>query len=275
MAGQRRLYRSTRLDRTMPSAPKPSRSTVPDFFRGVGILGSGLKLWATSPKLMLIGALPALLVGIVYVAVIVVFAINLDALLTAITGFTDSWTEPWRTGTQIVIGIAAVGLTVVILIYTFVAVTLAVGDPFYERIWRATEKRLGNPPAEVDESAWKSLRRGIGNGLRLFGVTVIVSIGLFALGFIPVVGQTAVPVLGAIVGGWFLAVELTGFAFDGRGRTLRERRSILRGSRSMTLGFGVVTYLLFLVPLGAVIVMPAAVAGATMLSRRALDRAAD
>jgi CysZ protein len=258
----------------MTSVAKPARTPVPDFFRGIGILGSGLKLWATSPRLMLIGALPALLVGIVYLAAIVVLAINIDSLLNALTAFADNWTEPWRTGTQIIVGIATVGLTVVILIYSFVAVTLAVGDPFYERIWRATEKRLGDAPGEVDESMWKSLRRGIGNGLRLFVVTALVSIGLFALGFIPVVGQTAVPVLGATVGGWFLAVELTGFAFDARGRTLAERRRILRGSRSMTLGFGMVTYLLFLVPLGAVIVMPAAVAGATILSRKALERAA-
>jgi CysZ protein len=258
----------------MQRATNPARGVVPDFFRGVGILGSGLKLWATSPKLMLIGALPAVLVGIVYLAAIIIFAINADAILSALGAFTDPWSEPWRTGTQIILGLALLGLTVVVLVYTFVAVTLTVGDPFYERIWHATEMKLGNPPSESSESAWKGLRRGIANGLRLFVVTVLIGIGLFALGFIPVVGQTVVPVLGAIVGGWFLAVELTGYAFDARGRSLKERRRTLAGSRAMTLGFGIVTYLLFLVPLGAIIVMPAAVAGATMLSRKALDRAA-
>ena len=43
---------------------------------------------------------------------------------------------------------------------------------------------------------------------------------------------------------------------------------MLGSRRALTLGFGVATWLLFLVPLGAIIVMPAAVAGATMLSRR-------
>jgi CysZ protein len=37
------------------------------------------------------------------------------------------------------------------------------------------------------------------------------------------------------------------------------------------LGFGVATQLCFLVPLGAVATMPAAVAGSTMLARELLD----
>ena len=38
------------------------------------------------------------------------------------------------------------------------------------------------------------------------------------------------------------------------------------------LGFGIATQLCFLIPLGAVVTMPAAVAGATMLSRELIDR---
>jgi CysZ protein len=38
----------------------------------------------------------------------------------------------------------------------------------------------------------------------------------------------------------------------------------------MALGFGIATFVCFLIPLGAVLVMPAAVAGATLLSRRVL-----
>jgi CysZ protein len=45
---------------------------------------------------------------------------------------------------------------------------------------------------------------------------------------------------------------------------------MLRAHRSRSLGFGVLTYLLFLIPGAAVIVMPAAVAGAALLSRNVL-----
>jgi CysZ protein len=36
----------------------------------------------------------------------------------------------------------------------------------------------------------------------------------------------------------------------------------------MAIGFGAATFICFLIPLGAVLVMPAAVAGATLLARR-------
>jgi hypothetical protein len=46
--------------------------------------------------------------------------------------------------------------------------------------------------------------------------------------------------------------------------------AFLGARRARTLGFGVATYLLFLVPFLAIVVMPAAVAGATLLSRDAI-----
>jgi len=92
-------------------------------------------------------------------------------------------------------------------------------------------------------------------------------IALFALGFIPFVGQTVVPVVGFCVSGFFLALELTAVAFQRREVPLRERLRLLRGRMMLTLGFGVPLVLLFLVPLLAVFAMPGAVAGATLLVR--------
>jgi CysZ protein len=240
------------------------------FFAGVSLLGRGLGMWLTSPRLMLIGAIPALIVGVVYAALIITLILNLDGLAAWMTPFAERWDEPWRTISRFAAAGGLLALAVLLIIYTFVAITLTVGDPFYERIWQRVEQRLGNPPAG-DDPFWTSLRRGVSNGLRLLATTVLIGLGLFALGFIPLVGQTIVPVLGAFVGGWFLAVELTGFAFDARRMSLRERRRILGARRSTTLGFGVATYLLFLVPFAAIFVMPAAVVGATLLSRRALE----
>jgi CysZ protein len=243
---------------------------VRGFFTGVSLLGRGLGMWLTSPRLMLIGAIPALIVGAIYTALIITLILNLDGLAAWLTPFATEWVEPWRTVTRFAAAGGLLALAVLLFVYTFVAITLTVGDPFYERIWQRVEQRLGDAPAG-DEPFWASVRRGVGNGVRLLATTVLIGLGLFALGFIPLVGQTVVPVLGALVGGWFLAVELTGFAFDARGMSLRERRRVLGIRRSTTLGFGVATYLLFLVPFAAIFVMPAAVVGATLLSRRALD----
>ena len=50
---------------------------------------------------------------------------------------------------------------------------------------------------------------------------------------------------------------------------------MLRADRAATLGFGVATYLVFFIPFAAVIMMPAAVAGGTMLARTAIANTDD
>jgi CysZ protein len=242
---------------------------IRDFFSGIGIFARGFRTYVTSPGLMWLGVLPALIVGLLFGAALVAVIVNLDGIVTVITPFARGWElEPL---VRIVAGLAVLALTVLLIVYTYTAATLAAGSLFYERIWRAVETSLGNPPAERNESAWVEIRRGLANGVTLLMVTVLVSLMLFVLGFIPIVGALLVPVLGALFGGWFLSLELTGFAFDARGIRLRDRRWLLGRRRARTLGFGVACYLAFLVPLGAVIAMPAAVAGATRLARMTLD----
>ncbi|WP_198411010.1 EI24 domain-containing protein [Cryobacterium sp. TMT1-3] len=245
-------------------ASTPDRPTATrEFLAGAGFLGRGLRMWGTSPRLMLLGALPAFIVGIVYLAGIILLLINLETLAAWLTPFATDWAEPWRTGLRAVAGVAVAIAGILVLAYTFVAVTLLVGDPFYERIWRAVEARLGDAPVETQ----RGILRSVADALRLVGVAVLVALVLLLCGLIPGLGQLIALILGALFGGWILALELTGFAFDARGFTLTQRRRMLRARRPRSLGFGVLTYVLFLIPGAAVIVMPAAVAGAALLSR--------
>ncbi|MFC0681843.1 EI24 domain-containing protein [Lysobacter korlensis] len=263
------MQANVRLQEAVTAAARSG--TVRQFVAGVRLLGRGLGMWATTSRLMLLGAIPAFIVAILYAVLLILFFTQLDFLATWITPFAENWDTTWRTAVRLVAGAALLALAVLLVIFTFTAITLAVGDPFYERIWREVEQRLGNPPPESDEPFWRSIPRGIGNGLRLLLLTAVVGLPLFLLAFVPVVGQIVAPVLGVLFGGWLLAVELTGFAFDSRRISLRDRRRALAVRRPTALGFGVATYLLFLIPFGAVLVMPAAVAGATLLARSALD----
>jgi CysZ protein len=244
-------------------------SALREFGSGVAVLGRGLRLWGTSPRLMLLGAVPALIVGAVFVGLLVLVNGFADDLAVRVTPFADTWGEAGRVLVRVGVTAAITLLAVLLAVVTFTAVTLLVGDPFYERIWRHVEQREGDAPADVDQSFWRGVLRSVGDSLRLLLATAAVGLCLFVGGFVPVVGQTLVPVLGALTGGWFLAVELTGFALDARGRSLRERRRALAANRARTLGFGTAVWLSFFVPLGAVVVMPAAVAGATLLARDA------
>jgi CysZ protein len=254
----------------MARAPKSGPGRVRDFFAGVGLLGRGFAVWRTAPGLMFLGLIPALIVATVFVAGIIALGLNIENIAAAVTPFASGWDEPWRTGIHVVAGLAFLAVAILIVLNTFTTVTLIVGQPFYERIWRHVEQLNGGVPTEAATGFWRSTGRGIVDGLRMLLPTLLVGLGLFLLGLIPVVGTILAAVLGAFVGGWYLTIELTGLAFEARGVGLRDRRRALRSRRALTQGFGVATYLLFLIPLGAVVVMPAAVAGATLLARRAV-----
>lgn len=259
-------------DGTTANTARPG--VVSSFVEGVGIFFGGFRLWGTSPKRMVLGMIPAAIVGVVFIALIVVLAVNAVTITDWATPFAETWDEPYRSSIRIAAAVALIAVAVVVVLYAYAAVTLLVGDPFYERIWADVERGLGEAPAESGESAWRGLLTGLGRAVGLLLLTVPTGAALFVLGFVPVVGQTVVPVLGLAVGGWFLALELTGYAFDARGVSLRDRRRLLGRRRSRTLGFGMTVAVLFLLPALSVLVMPAAVSGATVLARRALTEEA-
>ncbi|WP_067508913.1 EI24 domain-containing protein [Actinoplanes sp. TFC3] len=245
-------------------------STTRDFFTGAGLLGRGLGLVLRSPRLLGLGLLPALIAGALYTAALITLITFIGDVAAAVTWFADDWSTVWRDLLRLIAGGAVLGLAGLLGVLTFTAVTLLIGDPFYEKISGLVERRYGGVPDEVEVPLWQSLRRSLTDSVRLIALSVVVGIPLFAAGFIPVVGQTVVPVIGGAVGGWLLALELTGVPFEKRGKRLRDRRVHLRERRPLALGYGVAVFVCFLIPLGAVLLMPAAVAGAALLSRKVL-----
>ncbi|WP_433792368.1 EI24 domain-containing protein [Actinoplanes sp. CA-252034] len=243
-----------------------------EFATGAGLLGRGLGLVLSSPRLLLLGLLPALVTGILYIVALVFLIRYLPDLAAQVTWFADDWADWLRSTTRVVGGIAVLGLGLLVSVLTFTAVTLLIGDQFYEKISELVEDRFGGVPDAVDVGFWRSLRRSLVDSLKLVGISIVVAIPLFLLGLIPVVGQTAIPVLAGAVGGWLLALELTGVPFQRRGQRLRHRREVLARNKPLTLGFGAAVFATFLVPLGAVVLMPAAIAGATLLARRSLHK---
>lgn len=238
------------------------------FFTGVGFLGRGIGMYARSPRLMLLGLIPAFISFAVLVAAFLAMLYLVDDVVGWITPFADNWSSGLRSGFRLLamVGIAAVWVILSVLL--FAALTLLIGQPFYEAISKRVEDRLGGVPGEINVSFWKSLPRTIVDSLRLALMAAVFGVLVFLLGLIPVVGAVTTPVLGATLGGWVLVLELTGVPFERRGLRYRDRKRMLKQRRPMAIGFGAATFVCFLIPLGAVLVMPAAVAGATLLSRR-------
>ena len=234
-------------------------------------------MYGTDTGLLMLGLIPALIASVLLLAVLVVLIVYIDQLSFAITWFAHGWSTGARDSVEIVAGISLVGLFTLLAIVTFTSLTLAIGDPFYEKISERVEQRLDARgenlvlPPTVSLPWWKELVRGIGESARMIALSAMIGIPLFLAGFIPGVGQTVVPVIGALVGGWFLSVELVGVAFARRGLRLRARRQALRANRPLAVGFGAAVFVCFLIPfVGVILVTPGAVAGGTMLARRVM-----
>lgn len=240
-----------------------------EFIGGVGLLGRGFAQWRRRPGLMALGLVPAAIVGLLILGGLVALSASLPALTEAMTPFADAWPGVWATVFRIAVGTALLGAALVLVAVTFTALTLLVGEPFYERIWKAVETDAGTPAFEAGYGFWRTVADGLSLIARGVGIALVAAL----IGLVPVVGGVVSTVFAVLFTGWLLADELSSRALTARGLTRRARTELLRHRRARVLGFGVATQLCFLVPLGAVATMPAAVAGATLLARSLLESA--
>ncbi|MDN3442720.1 EI24 domain-containing protein [Microbacterium sp. APC 3901] len=241
---------------------------IGEFVYGIRTLLRGFGTWRRRPGLMALGLVPGLIAALVLLAGLVPLALSLAPISDAVTPFADGWIPAWRSVFRAAVGIVIFATALALASAVFSALALTIGDPFYQRIWRAVETDLGDAPPSDGGGFWMA----VGEGLRLVVLGILIALLVLLLGLVPLVGGALGAVGGVVLSGRMLARELTGRAFDARELTPADRAVLFRGSRARVLGFGVATQLCFLIPGGAVAVMPAAVAGATTLARTMLER---
>ena len=97
----------------------------------------------------------------------------------------------------------------------------------------------------------------------MYGVPRLVA--LFFLGFVPVLGQTAVPVLAFIFGAWMIAIQYCDYPFDNHKISFPRMRNALSQNKWMNYTFGTLVSLFTMIPFVNFVVMPVAVCGATAM----------
>jgi len=86
---------------------------------------------------------------------------------------------------------------------------------------------------------------------------------LLILGFIPII-NLATPVLWFFFSAWMMAIQYIDYPMDNNGLTFKRMKALLKERRWSALSLGSVIQLGMLVPLLNLILMPAAVIGATI-----------
>jgi CysZ protein len=188
----------TRTTATSPASDVAHR--VGQFFFGVGLLLRGFAIYVREPRLMLLGLIPAIVTGLLFLGALVTLAYTSPKLAALLTPFADDWADWLQTLVRVSVIVALLGVAGLVGVLTFTGVTLAIGDPCYERISEWVEDRCGGVANRVEVSWLRSLGWGIADSIRMVAVSVAVGVPLFVAGFLPVVGQTVVPVLGAVLG---------------------------------------------------------------------------
>ncbi|MFF0444999.1 EI24 domain-containing protein [Streptomyces sp. NPDC004609] len=239
-----------------------------DLAVGFGYLMKGQRWVLGHGRWFGFGLLPGLLTLVLYVGALIGLGYGADDLVEwSTSSFADDWPSPWLGIFHGVLTALTFTFGLFVAVVTFTAVTLLIGQPFYESLSEQVDRSEGGRVPRSGLPLWRELWISARDSLRVVARVVLYGALLFLLGFVPVVGQTVIPVVGFCVSGFFLAEELTAVALQRRGVELKERLVLLKGRRTLVLGFGVPLTLAFIVPFVAVLLMPGAVAGATLMVR--------
>ncbi|MBT2610054.1 EI24 domain-containing protein [Streptomyces sp. ISL-87] len=238
-----------------------------DLAGGFGYLMAGQRWVFRNGRWLGFGLLPGLVALVLYAGALIGLGQGADDLTAWATPFADDWSSPWLGLFRGFLTALVFCLGLFLAVITFTAVTLLIGQPFYESLSEQVDRSEGGEVPKsgltLAQELWISAR----DSVKVLGRVMLYGILLFALGFIPVIGQTVIPAIGFCVSGYFLTQELTAVALQRRKVDLSARLELLRSRRLLVLGFGVPLVLAFLVPLVAVFLMPGAVAGATLMAR--------
>ncbi|MFV0426543.1 MAG: EI24 domain-containing protein [Beutenbergiaceae bacterium] len=247
---------------TRPGVP----AAIGQFLGGVGLLGRGFGWWRRRPAVMAASLIPAVIVAMVLFAGFIGLLMNLEAIAEFLTPFADDWNRAWSALVRVGVGFAVVVGAGVLVVTTFTGLTLLVGEPFYDRIWRSVEAAYGEIPSD-GYRFWQAARDSLSLIVRGAGIALL----SLLLGFIPLVGAVIATLVGVCLSGWVISDELTSRALSARGLDNRVRQRLRRARRARVWGFGVASHLLLLIPFSAILTVPAAVAGSTMLARELLE----
>ncbi len=155
----------------------------------------------------------------------------------------------------------------IIIFFTFSIIANLIAAPFNGLLAEAVERLLTGTPPPPAGSLWQALRetpRALADELRKLAYYLLWAVPLGLLFLLPLINLAA-PLLWMLFSAWMLALQYLDYPLGNHGLRFAAQRQRLRGQPLLGLGFGGAVLLATLIPLLNLIIMPAAVAGATRL----------
>ncbi|HLV78605.1 MAG TPA: sulfate transporter CysZ [Marinobacter sp.] len=233
-----------------------------NFFRGLGYLGEGFRL-IRQPGLRLFVIIP-LIINVILFGLMFYFLAELFAVMIAgAMAWLPDWA--WLQALDVLFWLLYGLVILLMLAYGFVMVANLIGSPFYGYLAELTEKHLTGQEVST-EGGWlailKDVPRALWREVQKIAYYLPRALGLFILGMIPVVNLAAA-VLWFLFNSWMMALQYVDFPADNHKVSFPRLRRDLAAQRLSALGFGLPVALAAMVPLLNLVVVPAAVCGAT------------
>ncbi|HEY6612615.1 MAG TPA: sulfate transporter CysZ [Pseudomonas sp.] len=228
---------------------------------GPGYLGAGLKL-ILRPGLRLFVLLPLTINLLLFIGLIVLAVREFEGWVASLMPGLPTWLS----FLEYLLWPLFVVLVLLILFFSFTLLANLIAAPFNgflaEKVEAVVRGQDASPPFSWGELL-AMIPRTLGRELRKLAYFLPRALGLLVLSLIPGVNLIAAP-LWLLFGIWMMAVQYIDYPADNHKLGWDEMLAWLRAKRWQSMGFGAVTYAALLVPGLNILLMPAAVAGATV-----------
>ncbi|MBN6078574.1 sulfate transporter CysZ [Aggregatibacter actinomycetemcomitans] len=191
------------------------------------------------------------------------FVNQIGGYIDGIMSYIPDWLS-WLSGVLLLLSI----LMILVLFY-FIFTTLSgfIAAPFNGLLAEKVEKMLTGENLQ-DMSLWdfmKDVPRMLAREWQKLVYSLPKIIALFLLGFLPLLGQTVIPVVTFLFTAWMMAIQYCDYPFDNHKIPFGMMKNELAIKRNVTMTFGSLVTLCTFVPVVNLVIIPVAVCGATAM----------
>ncbi|MDG4951631.1 sulfate transporter CysZ [Actinobacillus equuli] len=214
-------------------------------------------------KLLPFVLIPIAINSVLMIALLWFFIGNIVGWADWIVSFMPSWLD-WLT--IILVPLAVLSL-IMLFYFTFTTITNFIAAPFNALLAEKVELQLTGEQLNNMTAAemLKDVPRMLKREWQKMMYSIPRFIALFLLSFVPVIGQTVVPVLTFIFGAWLLAIQYCDYPFDNHKISFKRMRNALGQRKILNFTFGTFISIFTALPFVNLVVMPVAVCGATAM----------
>lgn len=235
--------------------PQQIKSGLHYFMMGWQLIGQkGLRRFVIMPILLNI----MLMIGLFWL-----FVSQISSLIDWVMSFLPAWLD-WLSSIMF-----AMSLLMILMLFYFSFTMLSgfIAAPFNGLLAEKVEKMLTGE--SLTETSIADFIRDIPRMLKREWQKLIYSLPiyilLFLFGFMPVLGQTIVPIAAFVFAAWLMAIQYCDYPFDNHKIAFPTMKSKLKENRWQSLTFGALVSACTFVPLVNLVVIPIAVCGATAM----------